>query len=127
MPRSVSCRPLIRKIAASQQIEFCFGDAIGAEDAAALAVDQQIFIEVAGDLRARLNGQMLKHYVPRRRTLYLLATGDRRAILSWGTFALAGKLFWRLKGWIDRRFVRHHAIAAERERRMECRKQICSP
>lgn len=68
---------------------------------------------LAFNLRAKLNGQTLHHYIPRRRTLYLLATGDRRAILSWGTFALAGGLMWRLKDWIDRRFVRHHTIAAD--------------
>lgn len=71
---------------------------------------------LAANLRASIDGQMLQQYIPRRRTLYLLATGDRRAILSWGKIALAGGLLWRLKDWIDRRFVRHHTIAAERVR-----------
>jgi hypothetical protein len=48
-------------------------------------------------------------YIPRRRTLYLLATGDRRAILSWGKLTAGGHLVWRLKDWIDRRFVERYA------------------
>lgn len=71
---------------------------------------------LAVNLRAKLNGQILHQYIPRRRTLYLLATGDKRAILSWGAFALSGGILWRLKDWIDRRFVRHHTVTAEQER-----------
>ncbi len=171
----------VRAELARRRIDIFFGEATGSEDAvllstgmaihadyviaatgstaprwlkgSGLALDQQGFIEVGGDLRsishdnifaagdivtrtdrhvarsgvhavragpvlaanlrAKLNGQMLHQYIPRRRTLYLLATGDRRAILSWGKFAMVGGLLWRLKDWIDRRFVRHHTIAAE--------------
>jgi hypothetical protein len=36
----------------------------------------------------------------------LLNTADGRALLSYGGFASHGRLEWRLKDWIDRRFVR---------------------
>lgn len=60
---------------------------------------------LAANLRAALAGGPLERYQPRRRTLYLLATGDRRAIVSWGPFAATGRIAWWLKDWIDRRFV----------------------
>lgn len=70
---------------------------------------------LAANLRASLEGRPLLHYIPRKRTLYLLATGDRRAILSWGSFSTSGRLLWRLKDWIDRQFVARYA-RGERER-----------
>lgn len=60
---------------------------------------------LAVNLRASYKGGALCTYIPRRRTLYLLATGDKRAILSWGSLTMAGRLVWRLKDWIDRRFI----------------------
>lgn len=60
---------------------------------------------LAANLRAVITSGSLEQYLPRERTLYLLATGDKRAILSWGRFVTSGKLAWRLKDWIDRYFV----------------------
>lgn len=60
---------------------------------------------LAANLRAALAGGALRHYNPRSRTLYLLATGDLRGILSWGPFSATGRFVWRLKDWIDRHFV----------------------
>lgn len=60
---------------------------------------------LAANLRALDQGARLHEYQPAGRTLYLLATGDRRAIVSWGALAFAGKLAWWLKDRIDRRFV----------------------
>lgn len=65
---------------------------------------------LAANLRASLTGEALKHYVPLTRTLYLLSTADRRAILSWGRIAVAGAWVWRLKDWIDRHFVERHKV-----------------
>ena len=60
---------------------------------------------LAANLRAALSAGPPQAYVPRRRTLYLLATGDRRAILSWGGITLSGRAIWWLKDWIDRSFI----------------------
>ncbi len=61
---------------------------------------------VAANLRALIDGAAAPAvYAPRRQTLYLLSTGDRRAILSWGGLAFEGRWVWRLKDWIDRRWV----------------------
>jgi len=61
---------------------------------------------VAHNLRAAIEGAAFRRYRPRRRTLYLLATGPRHAIASWGDFGFAGGWVWRLKDAIDRRFIR---------------------
>jgi len=68
---------------------------------------------LAANLRAWLRGGALRSYLPRKRTLYLLATGDRRAILSWGPITMSGRLVWRLKDFIDRRFVETHASVGQ--------------
>jgi pyridine nucleotide-disulfide oxidoreductase family protein len=61
---------------------------------------------LARNLRAAISGQPPPTtYVPRKRTLSLLATGDRRAILSWGEWAFEGRWVWRLKDKIDRRWI----------------------
>lgn len=66
---------------------------------------------LAANLRAVSNGGPLRHYQPGRRTLYLMATGDRRAILSWGGLAATGRLAWRLKDFIDRHFVESYRVS----------------
>lgn len=64
---------------------------------------------LAANLRALLSGAPLQSYQPRRRTLYLLTSGQRRAIISWGGLVGEGRLAWRLKDRIDRAFVRRYA------------------
>lgn len=60
---------------------------------------------LAANLRAALADRPMRTYRPRERTLYLMATGERRAIGSWGKLAFGGRLAWWLKNWIDRRFI----------------------
>lgn len=60
---------------------------------------------LADNLLAHLQGKALRAYVPRRWSLYLLATGQGEAIASWGPFSAAGRWVWRLKDRIDRRFM----------------------
>ncbi len=57
------------------------------------------------NLGARLAGQPLSEYRPQRGFLSLLATGDGRAILSYRGRAARGRWCWRLKDWIDGRFI----------------------
>lgn len=64
---------------------------------------------LAANLRAAISGGDFRPYLPKPRTLYLLATADRRAILSWGAITHSGRIVWRLKDWIDRRFVMRFA------------------
>lgn len=64
---------------------------------------------VAHNVLATLNGEprpaALRAYIPRRHSLYLLSTGDGRAVASWGALSTEGRWVWHLKDWIDRRFI----------------------
>ena len=60
------------------------------------------------NLQRALAGEPPASYQPQKRSLYLLATGPREAIVSWGAFAAAGAWAWRWKDWIDRRFMRQY-------------------
>ena len=63
---------------------------------------------LARNLRARLAGRPLHPYRPQRDFLSLLNLGDGRAVATkWGVSA-EGTWAWRLKDWIDRRFVRRY-------------------
>lgn len=61
------------------------------------------------NLRAAARGDRLCEFHPQTRFLSLLNTGDGRAILSYGRFAWRGRWAWRLKDWIDRRFIAQFA------------------
>ena len=53
-------------------------------------------------------------YRPRPRSLYLIATGPRHAIASWGRWSAEGRWVWRWKDYLDRGFIarhQHEAIA----------------
>ncbi len=71
---------------------------------------------LADNLRrvARDPGARLRHYRPRRHSLYLISTADRRAILSWGRLVLSGRWVQWIKDSIDRRFVARHARLGRR-------------
>ncbi|GAB1234911.1 FAD-dependent oxidoreductase [Ferrigenium sp. UT5] len=68
---------------------------------------------LAHNLLADLGGRTLQRYCPRRKSLYLLATGPQHAIASWGAFSAQGHWVWRWKNWIDRRFMRKHGVLAK--------------
>lgn len=60
---------------------------------------------LAHNLRAAICGGSPRAYRPRRRSLYLLATGPRHAVASWGRLSAEGGWVWRWKDRIDRRFI----------------------
>jgi pyridine nucleotide-disulfide oxidoreductase family protein len=58
------------------------------------------------NLLAFCAGKPLTAWQPQSRALYLISTGDRRAIATWGSWSAQGRWVWRWKDWIDRRFIR---------------------
>jgi len=61
---------------------------------------------VTRNLRALLAGTPLERYTPQRDFLAILNLGERRALATkWGV-SVSGRLVWRLKDAIDRRFMR---------------------
>jgi len=70
---------------------------------------------LAANLRAASAGRRLRRWKPQRRALYVLSTADRRAVAVRAGVTLSGAWAWRLKDWLDRRFVaRLNALAAGR-------------
>jgi selenide,water dikinase len=63
---------------------------------------------LADNLRRALAGQKPRRAVPQRQALALIGTGDGRAVASRGPFAAYGRSLWRLKDWIDRRWMRRY-------------------
>jgi pyridine nucleotide-disulfide oxidoreductase family protein len=60
---------------------------------------------LAANLRAFVAGGALQPYMPQPRSLNLLATGDGRAIASWGSWSAQGWLMGWWKDRIDRAFI----------------------
>jgi len=66
---------------------------------------------LARNLRRAVRGEALEAYIPQRDHLLLIATGDGRAIGGRGRLlAFQGRLAWRLKDFIDRRFMRQFEL-----------------
>lgn len=61
---------------------------------------------LAANLSAWIRGGALRRFRPQARALYLISTGDRRAVVARpGLPAWRGSAVWRWKDWIDRRFM----------------------
>ena len=71
---------------------------------------------LAENLRRALAGKRLRRAVPQRRALALIGTGDGHAVASRGPFAAQGAYLWRLKQWIDRRWMRRYRELPEMRR-----------
>jgi selenide,water dikinase len=66
---------------------------------------------LAANLRAALAGGELARHVTSPRFLALVSTGSRRAVGVWGDVSFEGRLAWRWKDAIDRRFVARYRLA----------------
>ena len=67
---------------------------------------------LAHNVRAVREGRALKSWHPQQRALYLISTGDRHALASWGRWAWHGDWVWHWKDRIDRQFVRRFGATA---------------
>jgi selenide, water dikinase len=80
---------------------------------------------LAANLRRALAGKRPRRAIPQRRGLALIGTGDGHAVASRGPLAAYGASLWRLKDWIDRRWMRRYRelpemTAEEGEDPMRC-------
>lgn len=69
---------------------------------------------LATNLNRVLTGQAPLSYQPQKRSLYLLATGPKEAIVSWGGFSASGGWAWQWKDWIDQGFMRQYDLGPDR-------------
>lgn len=65
------------------------------------------------NLRRAITGASLRRHVPQARALYLLSTGRRHAIATWGGLSAEGDWAWRWKDHIDRRFMRSFGAGSD--------------
>lgn len=71
---------------------------------------------LAENLRRALRGEALLPYVPQEKSLYLISTGDKYAIGSWGDWAWEGRWVWWWKDRIDRAFMRKYSAPVSIEK-----------
>lgn len=67
---------------------------------------------LANNLRAFCEGRPLRTWAPQPRALYLISTGERHALATWGRWSWSGRWVWRWKDRIDRQFMRRFGTAA---------------
>lgn len=60
---------------------------------------------LAKNLSRAIQNQALKPFIPQKKFLGLISTGDKYAIASRGNWSLGGAWLWNAKDWIDRRFM----------------------
>ncbi|MBL4712615.1 MAG: selenide, water dikinase SelD, partial [Gammaproteobacteria bacterium] len=60
---------------------------------------------LARNLARAVQNQPLKKFTPQKKFLGLISTGNQYAIASRGNWSLEGAWLWKVKDWIDRRFM----------------------
>lgn len=79
------------------------------------------------NLRKRLEGLPLldeDRYLPQKRFLGLLGTGDGGCVASRGNMALRGRYLWDLKDWIDRKWMHVYTAGLPDLEEMMAAKQL---